>query len=103
MFRIVKKQIRPSTSIPFYFEINPTSADYKLYVKTNYIDTGKFLSSSQKFSDDKLEAILVSTWASHQDFLDYATDKFCYTTLTIPSQTYDIDNDILSEITVEEN
>lgn len=103
MFRIIKKQTRLNINIPFYFEISPTSVDYKSHMKTNYVDTGKFLNSSQEFSSDKLEVTTITSWASHKDFLDYATDRFCYTSISLPSNTYNLDNDIVSEITVEEN
>lgn len=103
MFKIIKKETRQNINIPFYFEINTASIDYRTHMKTNYMDTGKFLNFSQELSSNKLEVTTIAVWASHKDFLDYITDRFCYTSMLIPSNTYNLDNDIESKITVEEN
>ena len=103
MFKIIKKQTRQDVNIPFYFEITTTSDEYKLHMKVNYIDTRKLLNFSQEFSSDKLEVTSIASWATQKDFLDYLTDRFCYTSMLIPNDVYNLDNDIESEITVEGN
>lgn len=101
MYIITKKQTRKSTNIPFYFEKYPQSEIYQKYFYTNYIESKKFISSSTEYSDDKLTVTKIITWSSRSAFLDFTSDRYCYDTIIDPNRTYDIENDITSDITIE--
>lgn len=101
MYIIFKKQKRDSLEVPFYFEKYPASDEYKSYFQTNFISTKKFILHEVNYSDDKLTIINKLVWASREAFLDYASDAFCYDTIIIPSRLHDLENNILTEITIE--
>ena len=103
MYTITKKQTRPSVDIPFYFEKYIQTEEYQKYFYTTYVVSKKFISSSTKYSDDRLTITRVVSWSSRSVFLEFAADKYCYDTVIDPNRTYDIENDITSDITVEKD
>lgn len=100
MYTVTKKQTRRSKDIPFYFEKYETSDEYKKYFHNKFIATGKLLSSSLTYSDDKLSTIRVLSWESRDAFLEFITDSYCYDTVIDTNRIYDIDNDITSDIEI---
>lgn len=101
MYVILKKQKRDSINVPFYFEKYPTSNAYKLHFQTNFSSTGKFILHEVSYSDDKLIIIDKLVWSSRDEFLEYTTDAFSYDAVILPSRLYNVENNILTEISVE--
>lgn len=100
MYIITKKQTRPSVEIPFYFEKNEISDEYKNYFQKKFVETGKIRLSSLTYSDDRLTITRVLTWESRDAFLEFTTDPFCYDTVIEPNRLYDIEHDITSDIEI---
>lgn len=100
MYIITKKQTRKSVEIPFYFEKNETPNEYKKYFQNKFIDTGKIISTSLTYTDDKLTVIRLMAWESRDAFLEFASDAFCYDMVIEPNRLYDMENDITSAIEI---
>lgn len=98
MFKIIKKQTRPSIDIPFFYEVNPHNIEVGKYLKESYIDTSKMLGTVKQMSDDKLTVIITISYRSYEDYKDFITDKFCEKYLFVPNTLYDIDNQITSDM-----
>lgn len=101
MFKLVKKQTRISKEVPFYFQAKPQSSAYIEYIVTKYIHSGKLKSSEWVISEDGLEATLVTEWQSPDDFLNFVSDEVCLETQIQPSQIYDAENKIVSNLITE--
>lgn len=100
MYTMTKKQTRRSIDIPFYFEKYETSDEYKKYFYNKFVLTGKFVSSSLIYSDDKLTITRVSSWKSKDAFLEFASDPYCYDTVIDANRMYDIEQEITSDIEI---
>jgi hypothetical protein len=98
MFRITKKAIRPNVDIQFFTEANPTSNTYKEYMHKHYIQTGKIIKVHNELSADRLTATQIMDWNSREDFLEFITDNVCEEELIAPSQLYNINNNIATEV-----
>lgn len=70
MFKIIKKQTRPNTSVPFWQGQNdPAMTDeFRNYFYENYVLTGKFISATPAVSNDGLELTNTAIWNSEADF-----------------------------------
>lgn len=97
MFKIIKKQTRPSTDIPFFFEANPNAAIVGKHMKEKYHDTGKLLSSTREFSEDRLKVVMTIYYRSYDDFKDFISDNFCEKYIFVPNTLYDIEHGITSD------
>jgi hypothetical protein len=98
MFKLVKKQKRTSTDVPFFFEANPQSKKYIQYIVSKYINTGLLESSEWVISEDGLEATLVTKWKTPDDFLQFVSDEVCIENQIQPGQVYDAANEIASDL-----
>lgn len=101
MYSVIKTQTRIKLSIPFYFEKHNMPSDYQNYFYNKFIITKKFLSSNIVYSDDKLTVTRTVNWSSRDSFLEFAGDTYCYDTVTIPGQEYDIKNEITSNFEIK--
>ncbi len=99
MYTFVKRQKRPSPSTLFFFEYCDYPLGYVDYIKKNYVDTGKMLSSKKTLSEDNTTVEYVTQWRSREDFLTYVTDETIYDFIVLGND-YDIDNDIETVVTV---
>lgn len=63
MFRVVRKQVRPNTTVNFYSMPQETLA----WVNQNYIQTGKMQSPVFSVSDSGLELTITTDWVSSQE------------------------------------
>lgn len=76
MFRTIKTIKRPKISIPFYHEIVPEADEnYRREFFTRYIQTGKFLGTVKKISEDRLTLEIISDWKDRDSFKECATDE----------------------------
>lgn len=97
MITLIKKQTRPSTDIPFFFESPLVRKEYGPYLKTNYIDTGKLITVVREMSEDKLSITLTTVWESQEAFAEYYSDPFCIENFLKISTEYDQTHGITSE------
>lgn len=74
MIKVTRTCRRSSADIPFYHETlrDNKLAQKKMYEK--YVLTKKVISNSQWITDDKLEHVSITTWASINDLFDFFTD-----------------------------
>lgn len=79
MFKIIKKQTRPNTSVQFWQGQNdPAMTDeFRNYFYENYVLTGKFISATPAVSGDGLELTNTFIWNSEADFDAAQADATC--------------------------
>lgn len=99
MYTFVKTQKRPAPDTLFFFEYSNYPDGYVDYIKRNYIETGKLLSSQKTLSTDNTSVEFITKWRSREDFLSYVTDETIYNFIVLGND-YDIDNNIESVVTV---
>jgi hypothetical protein len=98
MFTLIKKFTRPDTTIPFYREVNPVTDEFKLVMKTRYIDTGLIADQSSELSDDMLILTITMEFNTSDDFLILAFDKtHCIVQNFINNHVYNLTNNITTE------
>ena len=70
MFKVVKIQTRPNTSVPFWQGRNdPALTDeFRNYFYETYVLTGKFVSANSETSADTLELKNTMIWSSEADW-----------------------------------
>jgi hypothetical protein len=78
MFKVVKIQTRPNTSVPFWQGRNdPALTDeFRNYFYENYVLTGKFVSASAEVGADGLELKNTMIFNSEADWLSFHADSF---------------------------
>lgn len=101
-FKVIKTQTRLSTKIPFSFQFYPQTEKQKLYVEENYIKNKKLLTVKSEMSKDGLVSIIIVTWKSIEDFLDFAVDDWFAATDGNDKIRYDLKNNIKTVIRIEE-
>lgn len=99
MYTFVKTQKRPTPETLFFFEYCNYPTGYVDYIKKNYVETGKLLTSQKILSSDSMSVEYITTWRSKEDFISYVTDNTIYEFIAVGND-YDIDNDIESVVTV---
>ena len=99
MIKITREQFRPNLDIPFFFESNLVSKEYGMYLKTNYIDSGKLIRFQRTMSEDKLSIEVTTEWESQEAFTEYFTDPFCIEHFLKISTEYDQMNNITTSST----
>ena len=79
MFKVIHKQVRPNTSVPFHAaDTSETiSAACKQYFFENYILTGKNIDHSHTHSDDELTCETTTIWESEEAFNQFKNDPGC--------------------------
>jgi hypothetical protein len=98
MFKLIKKFTRPNIEIPFYRDVNPLTDEFKLVMKTTYIDTGLILSQSNELSKDMLTLTVTMEFNTSDDFLLMAFDKTpCIVQNFINNHVYNLENNIITE------
>lgn len=94
MFKVKKIQIRTDLTIPFFHECKTVSDEYRNYFKKNYVKTGKWIESINTLSSNNLMHTSVTTWKSHDDFLEFANDDFINEHSIHPNREYNLKNNI---------
>ena len=79
MFKVIRKQTRPNTSVPFWQGANDPSMtdEFRNYFYEKYVLTGKFISASPAVSDNGLELTNTLIWNSQADFEECKNDAVC--------------------------
>jgi hypothetical protein len=95
MYSVVRKHVRPNTTIPFFNARSPegSSEEFKTYFRTTYVDTGKNLIISSDVSSDGLELTATSIWDSEESFNQFMSDPMCIPVIT-SAQEYLVNNGI---------
>lgn len=101
MFKIIKKQIRPSADVPFF-----TLADneVKAWLSENYFMTGKMMPPEITVSDNGLEQSTIVLFQSEDAAREWKYDQYVIDNLQTPMEAYCTANniEILPTITVGE-
>jgi len=79
MFKVIRKQTRPNTNVPFWQGQNDPamSDDFRNYFYENYILTGKFISSTPEVGNNGLELTTTAIWNSEADCDESRNDPVC--------------------------
>jgi len=79
MFKVIRKQTRPNTSVEFWQGANdPAMTDeFRNYFYETYVLTGKFISATPAVSADGLELTNTLIWNSQADFDACKNDPIC--------------------------
>lgn len=96
MITVIKTQTRPTADIPFFFETPMAKSEYSDYLKINYKDTGKLVSSAREMSEDKLTITMTSVWKDQEAFAEFFGDPYCVDTFLKISSEYDQTHGITS-------
>lgn len=101
MFKIIKKQVRPNTSVDFF---TPTDADLRAYLLENYFQTGKMQVPEIVISEDGLEQSTTVFFASEEIAREWKYDPVIAEKLHTPMETYCTANgiNVLPTITIGE-
>ena len=76
MWQIVRKQVRPNTSVDFYDPTTSTTLDKNIlrYFFQNYILTGKHIDVAKAVSEDGLTQTITVLWESQEAEAEFAND-----------------------------
>jgi hypothetical protein len=79
MFKVIRKQTRPSTSVQFWQGQNDPSMtdDFRNYFYENYVLPGKFISVTPEVGANGLELTNTSIWNSEADYSAHQADPVC--------------------------
>jgi hypothetical protein len=85
MFKVIKKQVRPNTSVEFY---TPTDNEFKTWLAQNYFQTGKMLPPEVTVSEDGLEQSATVFFESEEAAREWKYDPVVVEKLHTPFQEY---------------
>lgn len=97
MFRVVRKQVRPNTTVNFYNMPQETLA----FINQNYIQTGKMQSPVFSVSDNGLELTITTDWVSLQENMAFRENAFVITNVIDSMRTYCDANGVTLTLTEE--
>ncbi len=63
MFKVIRKQIRPNTEVPFFAV---TDVNFLKWMRENYLETGKILPAKNSISEDGLVQTTEVYFQSHE-------------------------------------
>ena len=101
MFKIIKKQVRPNTNVPFFAN---TDEEFKTWLGQNYIRNGKMRLPEITVSEDGLEQSTVVLFQSEDVAREWKYDAYVVEKLHTPMEAYCAANgiEILPTITIGE-
>jgi hypothetical protein len=97
MFRVVRKQVRPNTTVSFFSMPQETLA----WVNQNYIQTGKMQSPVFSVSDNGLELTITTDWVSSEENQAFRENAYVVNNVLNTMRTYCDANGIELSITEE--
>jgi hypothetical protein len=79
MFKIVRKQTRPNTSVQFWQGQNDPAMtdDFRNHFYEKYVLTGKFISVTPEVGAGGLELTTTAIWNSESDYNEALADPVC--------------------------
>ncbi len=101
MFKIIKKQVRPNTSVAFY---EVTDNEFMAWLAENYFKTGKMLPPTVTVSEDGLEQSAVVFFQSEEVAREWKYNPYVAEKLHDPQDAYCAANgiELLPTITIGE-
>ncbi len=101
MFKIIKKQVRPNTSVDFY---TVTDTELRAWLATNYFQTGKMLPPTSVVSEDGLEQSTTVFFESEEVAREWKYHPYVVEKLHTPQEAYCAANgiELLPTITIGE-
>ena len=85
MFKIIKKQIRPNTSVDFYV---PKNSELLQWLSTNYFQTGKMWPPEVSISEDGLEMSITIHFLSEEVAREWKYNPYVIENLHTPQEAY---------------
>jgi hypothetical protein len=79
MFVVTRKQTRPNTTVEFFAIRNfpDPLGEFKQYMDTTYMSTGKLIDSDETISEDGLTKTIVTTWVDEAAATQWVNDPIC--------------------------
>ena len=79
MYKMIRKQTRTDTSIPFFrmHESDDIGVDLKSHFAEEYVLPGKFLTVIEDLSTDQLELSITTFWNTKEDLDAFKADPIC--------------------------
>jgi hypothetical protein len=79
MFKVIRKQTRPNTGVPFWQGQNSPllTAEFMTYYAEKFMSTGKFINADTTISNDGLELTTETLWDSEESYNEYTSDETC--------------------------
>jgi hypothetical protein len=104
MYRVITKHTRPSTSVEFFNPKTSTlvSDETKLYIRDNFILTGKIIHSEESLSEDGLEMTIMVIYPDEASFNEWKDDAIIDEKIYQVASEYSKENGITSGIVVKE-
>ncbi len=104
MFRSIRKQVRPNTSVVFFDP--PTAAtttpEFKQYMWENYMSTGKLITIDNTLSEDGLSLVNTTIWDSEASAIQFKDDPVVVQNLFNEQTIYCDANGITQEFVSKE-
>jgi hypothetical protein len=99
MWQVVRKQVRPSTSVEFYDPTTSSTLDKNIlrYFFQHYIMPGKHIDVTKTVSDDGLTQTITVLWESEAAEIEFTNDSMT-TALLEDGQNYRTANSISLEM-----
>jgi hypothetical protein len=96
MFIVTKKQVRPNTGVEFFAIRNfpDPLGEFKQYMYTTYMSTGKLIDSTETISEDGLTKTVVTTWVDQAASEQWNNDPVCNEKFTNLYKQHCADNGI---------
>ena len=100
MFKVIKKQIRPNTSVDFYVP----NSEVLQWLSTNYIQTGKMMVPESSISENELEMTTTVLFQSEEVAREWKYNTYVVENLHTPNEAYCAANgiELLPAITIGE-
>ncbi len=104
MFRSIRKQVRPNTSVEFFDPPTApsTTPAFKEFMWSNYMSTGKLISIDNTLSEDGLSMVNTTIWDSEASAIQFKDDAYVIENLFNPQDTYCTANGIVQEFVGKE-
>lgn len=99
MWQVVRKQVRPNTSVEFYDPTTSSTLDRNVlrYFFQNYIVTGKHIDVTKTVSEDGLTQTITVLWESQEAETEFTNDPMT-SVLLEDGQSYRTANSISLEM-----
>jgi hypothetical protein len=104
MFKVIRKQTRPNTNVPFWQGQNDPamSDDFRNYFYEKYVLTGKFISSTPEVGNNGLELTTTAIWNSEADCDESRNDPVCIAGLHDLWQAHGVATGVVTEVILRE-
>jgi hypothetical protein len=89
MYKITGTQTRPNTQTAFLTSASDViGGEVYIYIRENYINTGKIISHEVAVSEDQLTMTSTRLWATESDFNDFMADAYIVDNFINPGNAF---------------